>query len=246
MSRERGGTYVTKDGIDAGARGFLDALGRIQQISGAEAEGWDIPDDFIPYTKRLTYSNVAVKNAVVTTTATFLISPFTLLVIEKYLPLFGSRNPDLLDKFFAIFLSAAPSLCLALFWAYVISNIYVKGRLTSTLLNYHVTSYVITKFIITLIWLMVFWIIRHTVFSDENILSMSRTVYTTFAFFHKNFALSAYESTYIFLDHFKLILIKSAVYSTVIHTVSAVVMGLAYLRSYTVSTAIARLRDIWQ
>ena len=239
------GTVIASQERDTKAKSFLHAIAEIEQISASEIE-IDLPPGAFPTPSKLSFSDVAVKHAAITTAATFLMAPFSMLVVEKLLPIFGSSNPGVLDIFFAYLLSAAPAVAFVLFFAYVISNIYIRGTVTKSLLNYYIHSYVITKFVTTLFFLMFFAIIYKTAFSQANMQSFAKGIHDVISVISKTKALSVYEWSYTWLAYFKSVLMPSAIYSTIIHICCALLLGIAYLRSYLISKKIDLLRKEWE
>jgi len=242
---QKTGTVVTPQGKDTKAKSFLHAIAEIEQISASEIE-IDLPPGAFPTPSKFSFSDVAVKYAAITTAATFLMAPFSMLVVEKLLPIFGSSSPGALDIFFAYLLSAAPAVAFSLFFVYVINNIYIRGNVTKSLLNYFIHSYVITKFITTIFFLMFFAIVYRTVFSQANMQSFSKGIHDVISVISKTKALSAYEWSYTWLAYFKSMLMPSAIYSTAVHICCALLLGAAYLRSYLISKKIDLLRREWE
>jgi len=239
------GTVVTSQEKSTKAKSFLHAIAEIEQISASEIE-IDLPPGAFPTPSKFSFSDVAVKHAAITTAATFLMAPFSMMVVEKLLPIFGNSSPGILDIFFAYLLSAAPAISFVLFFAYVISNIYIRGTVTKSLLNYYIHSYIITKFVATFFFLMFFAIVYKTVFSQANIHFFSKSIHDVISVISKTKALSAYEWSYTWLVYFKGVLMPSAIYSTIIHICCALLLGVAYLRSYLISKKIDLLRREWE
>ena len=242
---QKTGTVVTSQEKSTKAKSFLHAIAEIEQISASEIE-MDLPPGAFPTPSKFSFSDVAVKHAATTTAATFLMAPFSMMVVEQLLPIFGSSSPDALDIFFAYLLSAAPAISFVLFFAYVINNIYIRGSVTKSLLSYYINSYVITKFVTTFFFLMFFAIVYKVVFSEANIQSFSDIIYDVISVASKTKALSAYKWSYKWLMYFRSVLMPSAIYSTIIHICCALLLGAAYLRSYWISKRIDLLRKEWE
>jgi len=245
MSEKKSGSVITPEGRSTKAKSFLQAIAEIEQISAAEIE-IDLPPGAFPTPSKFSFSDVAVKHAAVTTFATFFMAPFSILVMEKFLPIFGNRNPGTLDIIFAYLLSAAPAVSFTLVFVYIISNIYIRGAVTKSLLNYYVNSYIITKFTVTIFLLMVFAIIYKSVITPENIGSISRYMYSVAQVVARTKAPSIGEWCYNSLVYFRNVIIQAAVYSAVIHVGCAILLGLAYFRSYVISRRIDILRREWE
>ncbi len=217
-------------GVSSKAPSFLEAVGIIEQVSACEL---DLPAGAYPMQEYLGFSNGGALHALKTTVLTFLISPVTMLVIDKYMRIFGSNQPSFLDKVFAILLSCAPALGFALFFAFVLNRIYVKGRTTKNLLRYYLTPYIVVKLAATLFMFMLFLIVCYSVLTYNNAVSISQWIHDLIYWFSKGKANEVYEWTYKTLYDVKRVMIRSAIYSTCIHMGCAFVIGFAYIKSYT-------------
>lgn len=239
------GSVITPQEKSTKAKSFLHAIAEIEQISASEIET-DLPPGAFPTPSKLSFTDVAVKHAAITTAATFLMAPFSMLVVDKLLPVFGNLNPGILDTLFAYLLSAAPAVAFVLFFVYIINNLYIRGSVTKSLLNYYIHSYIITKFVTTILFLMFFAIIYNTVFSQTNIEYVAKCISGAMDIVWKAKTSSAYEWSYKWLTYFKSVLMPSAIYSTAVHICCVLLLGAAYLRSYLISKKIDLLRKEWE
>lgn len=223
-------TVVVQNGHeDTKAKSFLEAIGLIEQASTCEVA---IPEGSYPTPSKLTFSNVAILHALRTTILTFIVSPVTMLVLDKYIHIFGKQDSSFMDRVFAVLLSSAPAVGFALFFSFIINKLYVRGRLTKSLLSYYITPYITMKFIVTIFMFMIFYIIYNNIMTQQNIYGISRHIYSVFTVLSETFGYKAYCWTYSILHDLKIVLIKSAVYSTFIHLGCAALIGAAYIRSY--------------
>ncbi len=240
----KGGTVIVTRGEDTKAKSFFEAISMIEQISAAEME-MDLPEGSYPTFSKLSFSAVAAKHAISTTLLTFLMAPFSMLVIERFLPAFGQANPGFFDKAFALLLAAAPAVSFSFFFVYVINRVYIRGKVTRALIGYYVNSYIIVKFIATFFMLMAVFIVYNSVMSVDSIQAISSGVHQTVTPFFKG-QTSVHLRICDLLLTFRHVLIRSAVFSTFIHVGCAIVIGLGYLRSYRISRLIDALRREWE
>jgi hypothetical protein len=237
------GTVIQSRGEDTKARSFFEAISMIEQISAAEME-MDLPEGSYPTFSKLSFSAVAMKHAISTTLLTFLMAPFSMLVLERFLPVFGNSEPGFFDKAFAVLLAAAPAVCLSFFFVYVINRVYIRGKVTRALLGYYVNSYIIVKFIATFFMFMSVFVLYNSVMSLDNIEAASSGIDKVVSPFSKGQVIHVRIHT--FLLTFRYVLIQSAVFSTFVHVGCVVVIGLGYLRSFRISRLIDALRREWE
>lgn len=239
MSKDTGeSTVISSGGLGrvSKAPSFLEAVGIIEQVSACEV---DLPPGAYPMQEFLGFSNGGALHALKTTVLTFAISPVTMLVIDKYMHIFGSDTPTIADKIFAILLSCAPALGFALFFALVLNRVYIMGRTTTNLLKYYLMPYIVVKFAATLFMFMFFLIISYSVLTYQNAVSIAQWIHDLIYWFNKGSAGEAYEWSYRTLYDIKSVMIRSAVYSTGIHMSCAAIIGVAYVKSYTRSWLIS-------
>ncbi len=228
------------------AKSFLQAIAEIEQISASEIE-IDLPPGAFPTPSKFSFSNVAFKHGLMTTTATFLIAPFSMLVSDKFLTLFGNQSSNIIDTFFAYLLSAAPTITITLFFIYIINNIYLRGAVTKSLLTYYITTYIGVKFVFTLVYFGFFWGIHGWLITTTNILFIAKKTYAIAKwFFSPTDAFIIAEWVYKWSTFFRETLIPAAKYSTAIHIGCAIFIGIAYLKAYWLSKKIDLLRKEWE
>lgn len=91
-------------------RGLLDAISEIQQYYTVEKGGSNIPEDFLTLKGKLSFFMVGFKHASLSGLVSILLTPLALGVISKYIPIFGSRDPTLFDKFLALMIGLSFNL----------------------------------------------------------------------------------------------------------------------------------------
>ena len=93
-AKSQGASVVPGAPEDASAKSLLHALSEIEQLSLAELRG-SLPEEVLPIQPRFTYIDVACKSAAMMTLITFVTAPFSIAVVQKIMPAFGSTNPSL-------------------------------------------------------------------------------------------------------------------------------------------------------
>jgi len=83
-------------------KGLLDAISEIQQYYTVEKGGSNIPEDFLTLKGKLSFFMVGFKHGSLSGAVSILLTPVALGVVSKYVPIFGSREPTLFDKFLAL------------------------------------------------------------------------------------------------------------------------------------------------
>jgi hypothetical protein len=96
-------------------KGLVDALSEIQQYYVVERSGSPIPEDFFTLGGKLAFFEVGFRAAFLSGIVSALLMPFAFGVIERYIPIFGSYNPSLFDRIFAIVLSISFSIAHSVF-----------------------------------------------------------------------------------------------------------------------------------
>jgi len=225
---------------DTRPHSFFDALGLIRHISTCEI---NIPDGAYPETSQIHFFNVAVRHSAQTTITTFLLAPITMLAIEKYINVFGSQTPNFLDKLFTVLLSSSPSIGFALFFAFIINKIYIKARITKSLLSQYVVPYILTKLIITFFMFLIFYIVISKM-TDSNIEAMTKDAFTLASYIlKKDMVLSFSLKFYHFLFELRATLMDAAIYSAIVHLICMCVFAGGYLLAYKKSLLIDIFRE---
>ena len=91
-------------------RGILDAISEIQQYYTVEKGGSNIPEDFLTVKGKVSFFMVGFKHASLSGLVSILLTPMALGVASECIPIFGSRNPGLFDKFLALMIALAFNL----------------------------------------------------------------------------------------------------------------------------------------
>jgi hypothetical protein len=124
MSERRGDVFLGSQPHPEKPRGLVDALSEIQQYYVVERSGSPIPEDFFTIGGKLAFFEVGFKAAFLSGMVSALLMPFAFGVIERYIPIFGSYEPSLFDRVFALVLAVSFSVAYALFIS-LVSGYYI-------------------------------------------------------------------------------------------------------------------------
>ncbi len=118
MSEKSKGDVFLGNPLPAGKpKGLIDALSEIQQYYVVERSGSPIPEDFFTIGGKLAFFEVGFKAAFLSGMVSALLTPFAFGVIQRYIPIFGSYEPSLFDRVFALVLATSFSVAYAIFLA---------------------------------------------------------------------------------------------------------------------------------
>jgi hypothetical protein len=98
-------------------RGFLSAIGYIEQSYANERGGCLINPEFLTTPQRLEFMEVGFRSSLASGFAMALLAPLAIGVLNRYIPIFGSYEPTLYDKFCGIMLAMVFSLGYSFFLA---------------------------------------------------------------------------------------------------------------------------------
>jgi len=224
---------------DASAKSLLHALSEIEQLSIAELRS-SLPDGSLPMQPRFTYVDVACKNAALMTLITFLSAPFSIAVTENIMPAFGTSSPALIDKIYVYLFSCAPAIGFSILITTVISKVYT-GKVTSRIVNMFTSSYIFTKMMMSLFFLLVFVQLAAAITPDVvwSFLGLFDVIFSRVAEGTK-------EKAYHLLMNFRAILVPSAVYATLVHVGTSLIIAVGYIRGIVRSNKIEVLRREWE
>lgn len=232
------GAIITGTPQDASAKSLLHALSEIEQLSIAELRS-SLPEGSLPMQPRFTFIDVACKNAALMTFFTFLTAPFSIAVVERIMPAFGSISPSMIDTIYVYLFSSAPALAFAILITSVISKTYT-GQVTSKIVNSFTSSYVITKMILSIFMLLLFVVIS-TWFTPDR-------AWGALSFFDSllRYSPKTKEAAYYWLMDFRGILVPAAVYATLVHVGTAAIISIGYIKGVMKTKKIELLRREWE
>jgi hypothetical protein len=114
---QRGDVFLGAQATPGKPKGLLDAISEIQQYYVVERSGSTIPVDFFTLAGKLAFFEVGFKGGFICGLVSAFLTPVAIGVIEKYLPIFGSYDPTLYDKFFAFLIAVSFTVGYAFFFA---------------------------------------------------------------------------------------------------------------------------------
>ena len=236
---DSGGAILAGAPQDASAKSLLHALSEIEQLSIAELRS-SLPDGSLPMQPRFTYVDVACKNAAIMTLVTFLSAPFSIAVAENVMPAFGTTPPPLIDKIYVYLFSCAPAIAFSILITTVISKVYT-GKVTSRIVNMFTSSYIFTKMIMSLFLLLVFVQLAAAITPDVvwSFLGIFDVIF-------KRVVEGTKEKAYYLLMDFRSILVPAAVYATLVHVGTSLIIGIGYIKGVMRSNKIELLRREWE
>ncbi|MFA5353157.1 MAG: hypothetical protein WC291_02915 [Thermodesulfovibrionales bacterium] len=115
-------------------KGLLDALSEIQQYFIVEKEGSPVPEDFFTIKGEMSFFGVGFKSAFLSGLISVLFTPIALGVVDKYIPIFGSYEPNLFDRFMAFSIALGFTVGYGAFIARL--RKYYIGRITRTAIRW--------------------------------------------------------------------------------------------------------------
>ncbi|MEM2991358.1 MAG: hypothetical protein QXQ02_09285 [Halobacteria archaeon] len=140
-SSSKGDVFLGSSPPPGKPKGLLDAISEIQQYYVVERSGSTIPDDFLTMKGKIGFFEVGFKGAFISGLVSALLTPIAIGVMEKYLPIFGSTNPSLYDKAFALLLAVSFSIGYAVFISTV--GKYYIGGISKAAINNMMAGFII-------------------------------------------------------------------------------------------------------
>ena len=199
--KSRGDVFLGTSPPPGKPKGLVDALSEIQQYYVVERSGSPIPDDFFTIGGKLGFFEVGFRAAFISGIVSGLLLPFAFGVIERYIPIFGSYEPSLFDKAFALVLSVSFSIAYAVFIS--LTGKYYIGSISKSAIKSLLAGFIsgaLLKMVIVFILFhtIYFYFLSHD-FLVRNLLRLRRLVnYETL------------ERVYAFLTEFKTVFLISS------------------------------------
>lgn len=110
--------------------GIVAAISEIQQYYVVERQGNTVSAEFLTLKGKLSFMEIGFKAAFISGLVSALMTPISIGVLQQYIPIFGSYDPTLFDKAFALLLSVSFALGYAFFLA-TLGKYYI-GEITKT------------------------------------------------------------------------------------------------------------------
>jgi hypothetical protein len=90
-----------------------------------EFDGQTVPGTYLLWREQLAFMEVGIKGGLISTLISGLMLPFSIAVVQQLLPIFGTFEPTLLDKLFAVVLGVSFQLCYNIWMAVNLSTSYI-------------------------------------------------------------------------------------------------------------------------
>lgn len=166
-SQKSGGFTLISSGVPELPRNILDAVSQIQQYYVLEKEGSTIPQDFLTIAGAIDFMSIGTKTAVKTGFFSALLSPLMIGVFSHYIPIFGTFNPTLFDKIWAVIMNFSLTIAFAFFLAYV--GRYYIGNITKSAIKNLFTGILIGAILKAVVIFMLFHTLYHLVLTPDKV-----------------------------------------------------------------------------
>lgn len=157
-------------------RGLLSAIGYIEQSYANERGGCLIDPEFLTTPQRIEFMEVGFRSSIASGLALALLTPFAMGVIEHYIPIFGSYNPSLYDKFCGVILA----LIFSLGYSFFLATAAVKhlGGYSRAMVSNLVGGVALASFLKVIIVFIAYHFLYFKVLSPTNVAWVLKHLYT--------------------------------------------------------------------
>lgn len=125
---------------------ILEILATIEQYSLCEKEAGNLAEETVTRVTLIHFFEIGLRHGFFTSIPLFLTAPFGFAVIQKVLPLFGKSSYSITDNFFALVLSALPTLATIIFVS-VMFSILFHGNITRKCMSVLAQGLLLGKFL---------------------------------------------------------------------------------------------------
>lgn len=148
-------------------RGMLDAVGFIELAYADEKGGAIIDPSRLTTPVRLEFMEVGFRGSFVSGLVTALLSPLAIAVLDERIPIFGTMNPTMFDKFCGLLLALVFSFGYALF----LSNVATRhlGGYSRAMINNLLGGVTAAGVIKALVVFIGFHVIYFKLLTDQNV-----------------------------------------------------------------------------
>lgn len=240
----KNGAVILTTPTDVRAKSFLHALSEIQQLRAIESHA-DIPDGIVPFIPVTTFAEIAIRTAFLSTIYTFLVSPFSIAVTTKILPIFNTTNPNFIDKIFSYALAVAPVLAISFLIIFILLEGAYTGKTVRKIVQTFIVPFVATKIFVSFFMSMIVMLTYNYVTAQKIIKFMGTFLNDKFIQSKPSIYATFYNFTLWILE-FREIIPKSVKFSVSIHVVTAVLIVLAYLYLQVKAKKIEIFRREWE
>ncbi|ANA41775.1 hypothetical protein A2G06_16690 (plasmid) [Geobacter anodireducens] len=199
-------------------RGLLEAISYIDQNFANELGGCIIHSRFLTTKQRIEFMEVGFRSSFASGMISALLTPVAIGAIERYIPIFGNADPNIIDKFSAVLLALCFSIGYAAFIAKS-STSYI-GEYTRSMVRNLLGGMAFGAFLKAVIVFIAFHTIYFYLFTDKNIL------WITSKFYYVKMSAERVAGIYYWVQGFKSIFLTSA-YFVLISTIIFVAIPFA-------------------
>lgn len=164
--QDKGSSSASAVGALRKPKGLLEAYSEIQQYGFVERTGSPISEAFISLDTRMAFWSVGIRLALVSGLMMALITPLGIGVFKEYVPIFGSNDITIFDKFFAITIAVTFSVGYGLFLS-SLGDYYVGGvtkRLIKSLMSGFAAGGIIKAGLVFLVFHLIYFKLLDPIF----------------------------------------------------------------------------------
>ncbi|MDQ5987098.1 MAG: hypothetical protein CSYNP_02835 [Syntrophus sp. SKADARSKE-3] len=113
--------------------GFIDAISKIERMSGMETKGAEIPAVMFTTKERIEFWEVGFISTLNSALFSFILTPVAIGVLERLIPVFGSTEPSVVDQILVFMLAISFSVGYAIFLGRL--GTYFRGPYTRAMIK---------------------------------------------------------------------------------------------------------------
>ena len=213
-------------------RGLIEAISTIEYYHAQEKRGVILSAGFFTLKQKIEYFEVGFRGAFVSGLITAMITPLAIAVVERLIPVFGSRSPSTFDKLFVFLLAFSFWLGYASFIARA-ASFYIGPYTRSMIRNFvgGVITGAIGKMVIAFIFLHFLCLV---VLTEKHVIRM-------LLIFGKHIRTGTFIAVYRWIKEFRPVLLTA---SYLIVVTTSVFVALPLITMYFVSRRNKRLERI--
>lgn len=183
-------------------KGFLEAISFIEQNFANELGGAVLRQTFLTTKQRIEFFEVGFRSSFLSGLIAALLTPIAIGVVERYIPVFGSTNPDAFDLIFAFLLAVGYSLGFGIFLAVAATKFI--GSYTKAMIRNLLGGVVAGAILKAALAFIAFHFLYFVVLSDANMQWAAKALYRL------HVPQSAVMAIYYWVYGFKPVLLTSA------------------------------------
>lgn len=103
--RDGGAPVIMKEKESEKPKGLLDGISELQYLYTQECNGMDLPEGLFTTKDQVVYFELGFRSTFASGISMALLTPLSMGVLEKMIPVFGSTNPSPFDTFYVLLLT---------------------------------------------------------------------------------------------------------------------------------------------